>query len=85
MVWSPLAVGLHLSGSRRRRAPRSDVAPTMGLPRMDEPLTRRLCDGLTGAASVSALAGFAPGSLAGGALCGGVAVIAQLLRGEAKA
>ena len=56
----------------------------MGDPRMDDEWIARLCDGLTGAAVVSAFAAGVTGSPRGALVCAGVAVIAQLLRGEAK-
>ena len=52
----------------------------MGDPRMDDDAQRRLCDGLTGAACVAALAGLAVGHWRGALLAGAVAVIAQLIR-----
>ena len=51
---------------------------------MDERHILRLCDGLTGAALVSAVAGAVAGSARGAILCAGVAVIAQVIRAEAK-
>lgn len=52
----------------------------MGDPRMDDETQRRLCDGLTGAASVACLAAVSVDAWRGALIAGGVAVIAQLMR-----
>ena len=55
----------------------------MGNPRVDDEWTRRLCDGLTGGASVAGLAAVGVGAWRGVLICAGVAVIAQWIRSGA--